>query len=219
MKVLIIGGGQVGSYVANILAKHECEIRVIEYREEILKKLRQEFTSDIIVEGDGSDPLVLEQAGISTADVVVAVTGADEVNLVTSTIAKYEYGIDRVIARVNHPKNEWLFTLEMGVDVKVNQAELLARLVVDEIDLKNILTLMKLNRGEYSIIQMNVAGGSKADGAMIKDLNIPEKFTFIAITRNKQVLIPKGDIQLLAGDHILALSDDDSQKVIQKLLG
>jgi K+ transport systems, NAD-binding component len=219
MKVLIIGGGQVGSYVASILVKHECEISIIEYREEILKKLHQEFASDIIFEGDGSDPLLLEQAGITSADVVVAVTGSDEVNLVTSTIAKYEYAVERVIARVNHPKNEWLFTLEMGVDVKVNQAELLARLVVDEIDLRNVLTLMKLNRGEYSIIQMNVAANSKGEGMMIKDLDIPEKFTFIAITRNEQVLIPKGDTTLLAKDHILALSDEEAQKTIQKILG
>ncbi|MDF9824650.1 trk system potassium uptake protein TrkA [Breznakia sp. PF5-3] len=219
MKVIVIGGGQVGSYVASILLKHDCEVKIIENRKEILKKLKNEFAPEMLIEGDGTDPVMLEEAGIANTECVVAVTGADEVNLVASTITKYEYGIERVIARVNHPKNEWLFTLEMGVDVKVNQAELLARLVVDEIDLKNILTLMKINRGDYSIVQMNVSGGSKADGAIIKDLDIPEKFVFISIIRNHEVLIPKGDTKLQSGDNILALTDSNGQKVVNELLG
>lgn len=218
MNVIIIGGGQVGAYIANILIKHDCNVCIIENRESILKKLYTEFDKEVLMEGDGTDPLILKAAGIATCDVVVAVTGKDEVNLVASTIVKYEYGIERVIARVNHPKNEWLFTLEMGVDVKVNQAELLARLVVDEMDFRNILTLMKLNRGAYSIVQMNVNGGSKADGANIKDLPIPDKLVFIAITRHHEVILPKGDTKLQCGDHILALADEASQKLMNDLL-
>lgn len=219
MKVIIIGGGQVGSYVADLLIKHDCDVRIIENREQILKKLRKIYNNDILIEGDGTDPSILEEAGIASCDVVAAVTGADEANLVASTIAKYEYGIDRVIARVNNPKNEWLFTLDMGVDVKVSQAELLARLVVDEIDMRNIFTLMKINQGKYSIIQMSVHGGSKADGIQIKDLHVPEKFVLIAITRNHDVIIPKGDTVLQVGDQIMALSDEKGQQVMNTLLG
>jgi trk system potassium uptake protein TrkA len=219
MKVIIVGGGKIGSYVADLLIKQDCDVTIIEKRPEVLKKLRKSHGPEVILEGDGTDPTALMKAGITTTDVVVAVSGEDEVNLVASTIAKYEYSVDRVIARVNNPKNEWLFTLEMGVDVKVNQAKLLSRLVVDEIDMRNIFTLMKLNRGNYSIIQMSVHGGSKADGGLIKDLDVSEKFVFIAITRNHEVIIPKGDTKLQAGDQIMALSDESSQLAMSKMLG
>ncbi|MDH6365976.1 MULTISPECIES: TrkA family potassium uptake protein [Breznakia] len=217
MKVIIIGGGQVGSYITDILVKHEIDVKVIESREKVLQKIRGKFSPDILVEGDGSDPVIMSQAGMQDCDVVVCVTGKDEVNLVSATIAKYEFGVDRVIARVNHPSNEWLFTLEMGVDVKVNQAELLARLVVDEIDMRNVMTLMKLNRGEYSISQITVEANSMAIGKEIKDLAIPDKAVLIAITRNHEVVIPKGNTTIESNDHIMFLCYDDQLEELNAL--
>ncbi|OCN04488.1 potassium transporter TrkA [Erysipelotrichaceae bacterium MTC7] len=217
MKVIVIGGGQVGSYISDILVKHDIDVKVIESREKVLQKIRSKYDANILVEGDGSDPLVMAEAGMKDADVVVCVTGKDEVNLVSATIAKYEFGVDRVIARVNHPSNEWLFTLEMGVDVKVNQAELLARLVVDEIDMRNVMTLMKLNRGEYSISQICVAVNSPAIGKEIKDLQIPDKAVLIAITRDHEVVIPKGNTTIEQNDHIMVLCYDDQLEMLNNL--
>lgn len=219
MKVIIIGGGQVGAYIGGLLLENENDIIIVDNRPRVIEKLLREFDEKYIVTGDGADPSVLEEAGIAEADAVVSVTGADEVNLVASTIAKYEFGVERCIARVNNPKNAWLFDRTNGVDVRVNQADLLAKIVVDEIDLKNLFTLMKINRGEYSIIHLKVAPQSLSVNKQVKDLVIPEQAVFIAITRNHEVVIPRGDTEILAEDVILALADQESTKELHHLFG
>jgi trk system potassium uptake protein TrkA len=219
MKVIIVGGGKVGAYIANLLIKNNCAVKVIENRKHVLQKLRKDIPEDIIIAGSGTDPNVLEHAGIANTDVVVAVTGADETNLVASTITKFEFGVPRVIARVNNPQNAWLFNSIMGVDVGINQADLMAHLVVEEMDLKNVLTLMKLNSGNYSIVQINVDSESSSVNKQIKDLVIPSNTLLIAISRGKEVIIPRGDTVINKGDNILALADEDSQVTINKLFG
>lgn len=219
MKVIIVGGGQVGAYIANLLLKNNCTVKVIENRENVLDKLKKELPEDIIVYGSGTDPDILEASGIAEADVVAAVTGADETNLVASTIAKFEFGVSRVIARVNNPKNAWLFNSGMGVDVGLNQADLMAHLVVEEMDLKNILTLLKINRGDYSIVQAKVDPHSDAVHKSIKELVIPANAVLIAISRGKDVIIPRGDTIINGGDNILVLADEDAQVTISRLFG
>lgn len=219
MKVIIIGGGKVGIYIAKLLLNSNCSVKVIEQRENILPKLRAELPYDTIVYGSGTDPNILESCGIAETDVVAAVTGADETNLVASTIAKFEFGARRVIARVNNPQNAWLFNSSMGVDVGLNQADIMAHIVVEEMDLKNMLTLIKLNCGNYSIVQIKVDNQSEAVNKAIKDLAIPEKSVLISISRGKDVIIPHGDTIINGGDSILAFADDDAQVVINKLLG
>jgi trk system potassium uptake protein TrkA len=219
MKIIIVGGGQVGSYLASLLLSNGHDIKIIEYREKNYHKLELELPSDILILGYGSDPAVLEKAGVTTADVVAAVTAEDEIYLVVSTLAKMEFGVPRVVARVNNPKNAWLYNSGMGVDVGVNQADLMAHFVVEEMDLQDMLTLMKLKRGEYSIVQTKVASNAKAVNHMLKDLPIPKKTVLIAITRNEAVLIPKGDTQILADDDILALTDEVSRKELKEIFG
>jgi K+ transport systems, NAD-binding component len=219
MKVIIIGGGKVGAYIANLLLNNNCSVKVIENRENVLEKLKKEIPEDTIVYGSGTDPNVLESAGIGETDVVAAVTGADETNLVASTIAKFEFGVPRVIARVNNPHNVWLFNSSMGVDVGLNQADLMAHIVVEEMDLKNMLTLMKINRSSYSIVQVKVDNQSKAVNKTLKDLVIPSNAVLIAIFRGKDVIIPRGDTVINGEDNILALADKDSQVVINELFG
>lgn len=218
MKVLIIGGGQVGTYIAKLLL-NKCSVKVIDHREDVFEKMQQELPEDVIVLGSGTNPNLLESCGISEADVVVAVAGSDEINLVVSTIAKFEFGVPRVIARVNNPKNQWLFNSEMGVDVYINQADLMAHIVVEEIDLKNMLTLLKLNHGDYSIIQVKVDPKSKAVNKMIKDLIIPEKAVLVAMYRGKDVVIPRGNTIIQAGDDIITFADTDSKPDISLLFG
>lgn len=219
MKVIIIGGGKVGAYIANLLLNNNCSVKVIENRENVLEKLKREIPEDSIVHGSGTDPEILESAGIAEADVVTAVTGADETNLVASTIAKFEFGVPRVIARVNNPQNVWLFNSGMGVDVGLNQADLMAHIVVEEMDLKNMLTLMKLNRGDYSIVQIKVDNQSETANKALKDLEIPAKAVLIAIFRGQEVIIPRGDTVINAGDNILALADKDAQIKMNALFG
>lgn len=219
MNVIIVGGGQIGSYIARLLLESDCHVRIIEQRESMLTSLKKNFPEETIIIGDGSDPNVLEDAGIQTADVLAAVTGSDEANLVTTTIAKFEFGVPRVIGRVSNPKNEWLYDASMGVDVKVNQAALLSRIIVDEIDLKNMITLLKLDEGNHSIVQLFVEENSLADGKMLKDLPVPDESVLIAVNRRceHRVIIPRGETVIQKEDYILALSDDANQKALSAL--
>ena len=216
MKVIIIGGGQVGSYLASLLLSNGYEIRLIEQHEKVYNKLEKEFPHESLILGSGSDPQVLEKAGITSANVVAAVTGADETNLVVSTLAKMEFGVPRVVARVNNPKNAWLYNREMGVDIGINQADLMAHFVVEEMDLKDMFTILKLNRGNFSIVQIKVQPNAKAANQLLKDLSIPQDTILIAITRDESLLIPKGDTQILVDDDILALTSEVSRKELKK---
>jgi trk system potassium uptake protein TrkA len=219
MKVIIIGGGKVGAYIAKLLLNSNCSVKLIENREIVLNKLRRDLPEDILVYGSGSEPNILEACGISETDVVAAVTGADETNLVASTIAKFEFDVPRVIARVNNPQNAWLFNSGMGVDVALNQADLMAHLVVEEMDLKNILTLMELNRGDYSIVQVKIDNKSLSVNKTLRDLVIPANAVLIAINRGKEVIIPRGDTIINSGDSILVFADKDSQVTLNELFG
>src|SRR4030043_1623739 len=127
MNVIIVGGGKTGSHLASQLINEGHKVKVIEHRSEILARLKEELPRDTVVAGDGSSPTILEATGIKHADVLVAVAGEDENNLVAATLARFEFNVPRTIARVNNPKNVWLFTPDMGVDVSVNQTDILAK--------------------------------------------------------------------------------------------
>jgi trk system potassium uptake protein TrkA len=218
MNVVIIGGGKAGSHIGNLLLENGISIKIIENRESHFEKLTMDFSEEKVIFGSGTDPNTLEAAGIETADVLVAVTGSDEVNLVASTIAKFEFAIPRVVARVNNPRNAWLYTSGMGVDVSINQSEIIGHIVVEEMDMENIATLMKLNRGNLSIVKVTVNTKSVAVSKPIKELNIPAKCVLIAILRKKdEVIIPRGDTVIEPNDNILLLVDESTEKVINNI--
>jgi len=205
MYVMIVGGGKTGSQLAAQLLEEGHQVTLIEDRLVILERLRQELPEDAIVAGDGSSPHILESAGIENADVLAAVTGEDETNLVISTLARFEFNVPRVIARVNNPKNAWLFNTDMGVDVALNQSELLARLIVEEMSLGDMMTLMKLRKGEYSIVEEKVDPGSPAIGKALHELELPPECVFVAILRQKGLIVPRGDTILNPFDEVIAL--------------
>ncbi|MEC6748420.1 NAD-binding protein [Marinilactibacillus sp. XAAS-LB27] len=217
MKVIVIGGGQVGAYVARIMVEAQNDVCIIDNREKVIQYNQQEFKEEQIIYGDGADPKILERAGIYEADVVAAVTGADEINLVASTIAKFEFGIEKVIARVNNPKNEWLFTRDMGVDIPISQANLLARVISNQIDMNNMITLMKLNDKNASIVEVTVNTGSKADGATVKDIVISDNIVLIAVQRGNENMIVRGETVFQAGDHIFAYTDAEEDQTLYNL--
>jgi len=217
MNVIIIGGGHTGAYIAKLLLENGCSVKVIENRESVFRKLQEDMEPQHIILGSGTDPETMESAGVATADVLVAVSGTDETNLVASTIAKYEFGVPRVIARVNNPKNAWLFDAGMGVDVAINQAGLMARLILEGIDIKNMMTLLMLNRGDGSIIQMHVDEKSEAVGCRVRDLAIPDKAVMIEIFRGDNSIIPRGETVIMAGDDILALAGEREQAELSNL--
>jgi trk system potassium uptake protein TrkA len=135
MFVIVVGGGKTGAHLAGLLVAGGHRVRLIEDRPQIVEKLGRELPAGVVLPGDGADPEVLERAGVRTADVVAAVTGDDEDNLVVATLARSEFAVRRVVARVNDPRNAWLFTPELGVDAAVNQADLMAKLIAEEMSL------------------------------------------------------------------------------------
>ena len=205
MFVIIVGGGKTGSQLAHFLLSAKYEVKVIEPRSDMLALLYKELPKEMIIAGDGSSPAVLEAADAKRANVLAAVTGEDETNLVVTTLAKFEYHITRVIGKINNPKNAWLFTPEMGVDVALNQAAILARLIAEEMSLGDMMTLLKLRKGEYSIVEEKVHPASVAAGKMISELHIPSECVMAAVIRKGKMIIPHGDTVLQPSDEIVAI--------------
>ena len=205
MHVLIVGGGKVGTYLAGLLLADGHSVKVVEGAKEEFDRMKTELPAEVILSGTVTDPAVLEAAGIRDADVVAAVTRADETNLVITSLARFEFNVPRTIARVNIPKNAWLFTPEMGVDVPLNQADLIAHLIAEEMSMGDVMTLLKLRRGQYSLVENKVDPNAVAAGKAVKDLNLPSECVLPAIIRSGSLIIPRGETIILPGDEVFAL--------------
>ncbi len=217
MRVLIVGGGKVGTYLAERLLREKHDVRLIELREEEKDRILLDIPAENVYFGSGTDPDVLETAGIRKANVVAAVTGSDETNLVVTTLARYEFLIPRIIARVNHPKNAWLFTKEMGVDVAINQADLLAALIVEEMSMGDMMTMQVLRRGKFRLVEDKIAPNSFADGKRLSELHLPDQCNVVTVMRDGNLLALKSDPVLQTADEILAIVQEDQKKALAKL--
>jgi trk system potassium uptake protein TrkA len=219
MYVLIVGGGKVGMHLATLLLRGGEQVKLIEQDLEVIPILQRILPPEAVASGNGTDPLVLESAGIRQANVVAAVTGDDETNLVVGSLARFEFGVQRVIARVNDPANAWIFTPKMGVDASLNQADLLAHLIAEEMSVGEMMTLLKLRKGEYSLVEEKVHPASTVTGKAIRDLSLPAESVITAVIRRGKILIPRGDLVLQAGDEVLALVHSSKMSQLAVILG
>lgn len=217
MNILIVGGGKTGAQLTRRLLDEGHQAKLIEIRPETAERLKQELPAEVIVMGDGSSPSIMDAAGIKTAQVLAAVTGDDEANLVVTTLARFEFKVPRTIARVNNPKNAWLFTQEMGVDVALNQTDILAGLIVEEMSMGDMMTLLKLRRGLYSLVEEKLPSGSKVLDIPLKDLPLPETCVIAAVIRKGRVVTPRGNLVFEAGDEILAVVDNQSKETLRDI--
>jgi len=205
MFVVIVGGGKTGSRLARILLSRNYRVRVIEHRREVLERLKKELPADAIVAGDGSSPGVLEQVGIVQADALAAVTGDDETNLVVTTLARFEFNVPFIVARVNNPLNAWLFTKEMGVDLAFDQAELIARMIEEELLLGDIATVLRLRGGQVSLVRKRVHPNSPVAGKALRELALPQDCTLAVVIRGEEIIVPRGETRLEVNDQVLAV--------------
>jgi trk system potassium uptake protein TrkA len=216
--VLIVGGGKTGSYLAGLLLKSGCDVRVVESRPQIFERLVNELPPDVAILGDGTDPTVLERIGIASMNVVAAVAGDDEANLVVASLAKFAYQVERVIMRVNNPRNAWLCTPEMGVDAALNQSDLIATLIVEEMSIGDLQTLVRLRHGAVEIVKEKIAQNSAAIDRPIAELGLPQDCNITAVIRGESVIIPRGSTTLQAGDEVVAVIRSDRRDALVKAL-
>jgi trk system potassium uptake protein TrkA len=217
MNVIIIGGGKIGAQITHRLLAEGHRVKLIEIRPEAAGRLCAELPDEVVITGDGSSPSILEASGIQTAQVLAAVTGDDEANLVITTLARFEFNIPRTIARVNNPKNAWLFTPEMGVDVGLNQTDILTGLILEEMSMGDMMTLLKLRRGLYSLVEEKLPPRSKVLGFPLQELPIPPTCVIAAVLRNGQVVTPRGNLVFEEGDEVLAVVDNQSKDDLHNL--
>ncbi len=205
MRVLIVGGGKVGAHLALLLLANGIRVKVIEMAGAGIDNRYDELPGECVIFGNGTDPAVLESAGVRDVDIVAAVTGSDETNLVVTTLARFEYGAPRTIARIKDPRNAWMFTPLMGVDVALSQADLMAHLIAEEMSLGNMMTLLKLQKGKYSLVEEKVHPDAIAAWKQISELPFPPKCILAAVIRRGELIIPHGDTVLQPDDEILAV--------------
>lgn len=217
MIVIIVGGGRTGASLARLLMAQNHDVRIIENRKTVLSRIHKELPTETIIEGSFTNPKVMERAGIKEAAALAAVTTEDEENLVLCYMARQVYNVGRTIARINNPKNAWLFTNLFHVDVALNQAEIFSHLIEEEMSLGDMMTLLKLRRGNYSVVEEKIPTGAPAVGVMIKDLELPEHCVIAAVIRKGEVIVPRGITAFEVGDEVLAVVDPEGAMQLARL--
>ncbi|MDP9310357.1 MAG: TrkA family potassium uptake protein [Chloroflexota bacterium] len=219
MNILIVGGGKVGMSLADMLSVQGHQVTIIEMRDAVFTKMQRSIKTAQHIYGDGCNPSVLRDAGVESMDAVVAVTGDDEDNLVVAKLAKHEYHVGRVIARVNNPKNEWLFTSKMGVDIAISHAALLARIIHEELSMGDLVPLLKLSGGQISLAEVTVPPESTVIGGRVDALKLPAECVLATLVRKGTLLLPRGDTTIEPGDKIIALVKSEQQAELVRLFG
>lgn len=218
MFVLVVGGGKVGAHLAEMLRDAKHEVAVVEQSADRMSCLREELAGVELIEGDGCEPTVLEHAGIRKADTVVAVTGDDEDNLVVCLLAKTEYGVDLTIGRINNPRNDWLFDDNFGVDVSTSHTHIIAKVLLEEVAIGDLVTVMQLVREDVALVEITLPEGASAIGRPLADLGLPPGSILVAIIRGRRLMVPGGDTSLELGDEILAVTHLEQEASLRAAL-
>jgi trk system potassium uptake protein TrkA len=220
VRVVIAGGGSVGRFIAEQLHGAGHDVLIVDNDATVVRQARRSGEPEGVEwqEGDACEVGLLDQCLLAEADVMAAVTGDDEDNLVISLLAKQEFGVPRVVARVNNPKNEWMFTDLWGVDVSVSTPHLLTALVEEAVSVGSFIRLLSFEGGRAKLAEVTLADGSPADGRTIVELGFPRDATVVAVLRSERLIVPRGDTMLRKGDEVLVLVTTDSEDDVRSLL-
>jgi trk system potassium uptake protein TrkA len=218
MNVLIAGGGRTGARLANLMINQNYTVRLVENRRELLGNLHQELPTEVIYEGNPVDPSVLEAAGIREVHAVAAVTNNDSLNLAICFLGKSLFEVPRTISRINNPNNAWLFNETFRVDVALNSSDVFAHLIQEEMSLGDMMTIYKIRRGKYAVVEEKVPPGAKAIGIPLKDMDLAEHCVIAAIIRDGVMTLPRGDSTLQADDEIIAVASPEGAQKLSGLL-
>ena len=215
MRVAIAGAGNVGTYIATDLRDAGHDVLLIEQNPDIVARAQASVPVRWFV-GDACEVSSLQEAGLAEVDVVVAATGDDEDNLVISLLAKQEFAVPRVVARINHPKNQWLFNEAWGVDVSVSTPHLLTALVEEAVSVGSLVRLLQFE--DARLVEVTLADDSPASGLQIIELGMPRDGTITAVIRDRHVIVPRGETTLQAGDEVLVLVTVEAEEDVRRLL-
>ncbi|CAM8658218.1 TrkA K+ transport systems, NAD-binding component [Acidimicrobiia bacterium] len=220
MRVIIAGGGNVGTYIATELHTAGHEVLIIEVDpQRVQQALADKEPAGVEwLNIDGCEVTEFAKADPSKADVVVAVTGDDEDNLVISLLAKQEFGVPRVVARVNNPSNEWMFNASWGVDVSVSTPHMLTALVEEAVSVGSLVRLLSFENDRARLSEVTLAPNSPAEGVQLKDLGLPRDSSVVAVVRDSHVVVPRGDTCLGAGDEVIVLVTAESEDAVRRIL-
>lgn len=216
MKSIIIGGGKVGYYLFKTLFERGHEVVLIERDPESCRRIAEDISAEVL-QGDGTDLNVLQEAGIAEADIVAAVTGTDEENLVICKIAKLNYNISRTISRVNNPKNIEMFKI-LGIDTTVCSTAVIVNLIESELDQKDLKVINTFERGSMVFAELFVQEKNPWAGRKVAEISIPDECIFVSVLRGNIFIYPKGDTVIHSGDKILLVASIKTLMILSDLI-
>jgi trk system potassium uptake protein len=216
MYLIVVGGGKVGYYLTKTLVNEGYEVLLIEKNPHKCETYTERFGA-VVMQGDGAEASTLAAAGTARADVVIAVTGDDEDNLVICQMAKHRFRVNRTIARVNNPKNEELFR-RLGIDVTVNPTNVILSLIEQQIPDRHFVHLLALRHAQLAVVEASVAPDSPIAGRQVAEVRLPNDTSMIAILRDGDVIIPNGTTRITAGDEVIAITRRESEEALRHLL-
>ena len=215
MRVTIAGAGKVGRSIAGELLGHGHEVLLID---EDASNFRADLERAEWLQADACEISSLDEAEVQRSQVVIAATGDDKVNLVVALLAKTEYGVPRVVARVNHPKNEWLFNEAWGVDVAVSTPRMLSALVEEAVSVGDVVRLMEFEQGAANLVELTLPDDNAMIGTRVGDVAWPSDTALVTILRDGRVIVPSDDDVLEPGDELLIVASAAAEAVLQRLL-
>lgn len=215
MRIAVAGAGKVGRSIATELAANGHQVLLID-RDPKISNLKVAGVTPI--QADACEVESLSEINLATCQVMVAATGDDKTNLVVSLLSKTEFGVGKVIARVNHPKNEWMFDDAWGVDTAVSTPRMLSALVEEAVTIGDLVRLMTLRKGEANLVELTLAPESPVVGKCVREVVWPNDTTLLCILREHHVITPSGDDPLEAGDELLLIATPEQESALQSLL-
>lgn len=214
MRVAIAGAGAVGRSIARELLEKKHEVLLIDKEPAKVQPARIKGATWLL--GDACEVANLEMARLEECDVVVGATGDDKANLVVSLLAKTEFAVNRVVARINHPANEWLFTDAWGVDVAVSTPRVLASLVEEAVEVGDIVRLFGIREGQANLVELTLPDNAPCAGQPVRDLRLPKDATLVGIVRGRRVISPTPEEPLEAGDELLFVAAPEAEEPLRR---
>jgi len=216
MYIIVVGAGKVGYFLAKRLCDSKHTVSIIEKDKALCEDLAKELDA-LVIHGDGCEPMILEEAGIVRADVLAAVTGDDEDNLIICQLAKERFNLQRTVGRVNNPQNEHTFA-QLGIDVPVDSTKIIAKVIEEEVSFSDFVNLMSFKRGKLAIVRLDLPADSPVINKELKDIRLPADSVFVSVLRGEQVIVPKGDTVLKPGDDVIAITLIGNEPQLLQLL-